>query len=752
MSVNSSRQEAGLGPDRSSSVTSRDDETAKPDRTHPISMSEPRYRDWILETIDSLRSRKARPDLERICRMVRRRHGSDPDRTRSELEKLIQEQTVLKVSYKGSISYRNAAKVQRKSRKKTEHTSGGGGAVGEQTKHAKSNNSDSAHSPTDTTETGGKDSGLTETKHCCDPQPKTTAIAAEKNEAVLVPASGNSCLSCGAAVCKSQARCAAGSGGAKASAQKDKKLPQTEGRSASPARDTSTTTTNNNDDNERGTAPSKNRGSRGVEAGLSGHEGSNDKEKKTCTSANNASNSHPPGQRQQQQQQASLKPKLGVGAKKADLANRDLGDRLVASVRSLAEKSRGSAAARGHTPLGLKEILGFLSSQERLSQEKLTRSKVKVVLEREVARGRLRRTRFGNITLPVRGVGAGAGAGAAKPSARLLKSALQDRHMARKVEVKKVSGMEAECVKEEGVEEKTPEGGGSPGGQDRGTAECPVPKKEVGGHAVAGDNSSAHLESESHTHPGPDPTPMDQSQAPRAQATPLLGSSITSDITDLPSSLEGGWLHSLPSPGRVCPPEDLHTEIQGDSGGPEIGVQPRAVCPSAQRETAKGVEEVRAEESAVTPDQLASDSQDQVMAATEGGNLTSSTPAESCSGYKMEVGEASCLLTPTASPQDLGVMEERGMNGGVCVKAEGSSHNPLEWSVADVACYFTEAGFAEQAAAFRTQEIDGKSLLLMQRNDVLTGLSIRLGPALKIYERHVKVLQMSHFQDDSAFC
>ena len=81
-------------------------------------MSEPKYREWILDTIDSLRSRKARPDLERICRMVRRRHGSEPDRTCAELEKLIQEQTVLKVNYKGSISYRNAAKVQRRSRKK----------------------------------------------------------------------------------------------------------------------------------------------------------------------------------------------------------------------------------------------------------------------------------------------------------------------------------------------------------------------------------------------------------------------------------------------------------------------------------------------------------------------------------------------------------------------------------------------------------------------------------------------------------
>lgn len=47
-----------------------------------------------------------------------------------------------------------------------------------------------------------------------------------------------------------------------------------------------------------------------------------------------------------------------------------------------------------------------------------------------------------------------------------------------------------------------------------------------------------------------------------------------------------------------------------------------------------------------------------------------------------------------------------------------------------------------------TQEIDGKSLLLMQRTDVLTGLSIRLGPALKIYEHHIKVLQQGHFEED----
>lgn len=42
---------------------------------------------------------------------------------------------------------------------------------------------------------------------------------------------------------------------------------------------------------------------------------------------------------------------------------------------------------------------------------------------------------------------------------------------------------------------------------------------------------------------------------------------------------------------------------------------------------------------------------------------------------------------------------------------------------------------------FFLQEIDGQSLLLMKRSDVLTGLSIRLGPALKMYQ-HVMKLQL----------
>ncbi|KAK3088997.1 hypothetical protein FSP39_000011 [Pinctada imbricata] len=63
------------------------------------------------------------------------------------------------------------------------------------------------------------------------------------------------------------------------------------------------------------------------------------------------------------------------------------------------------------------------------------------------------------------------------------------------------------------------------------------------------------------------------------------------------------------------------------------------------------------------------------------------------------------------------------------------------WSMDEVSKFFSDLGFKEQADSLREQEIDGQSLLLLKRSDVLTGLSIRLGPALKMYQ-HVMKLQL----------
>ncbi|XP_030640849.1 sterile alpha motif domain-containing protein 13 isoform X2 [Chanos chanos] len=96
---------------------------------------------------------------------------------------------------------------------------------------------------------------------------------------------------------------------------------------------------------------------------------------------------------------------------------------------------------------------------------------------------------------------------------------------------------------------------------------------------------------------------------------------------------------------------------------------------------------------------------------------------------------------------------ETKTNGSMDTKSSvenGQLPDPSHWAVADVVNYFKATGFEEQANAFQDQEIDGKSLLLMTRNDVLTGLSIKLGPALKIYEYHVKPLQTQHLKSNAS--
>ncbi|KAI7803644.1 sterile alpha motif domain containing 1a [Triplophysa rosa] len=372
-------------------------------------MSEP-YREWILGSIDSLRSRKARPDLERICRMVKRRHGSDWDRTRTELEKLIEEQTVLKVNYKGSVSYRNAAKVLRGRRK-------------------------------------------TEQSKCAVKQPSPPDWS-----------TGDSAL------------------------------------------------------------------------GLADEDQMEDMEDEMSTTAG------------------------------MDSSMDEEGD----------ESSLDTMCAQSTTDSGI-------------SMSPITSS---------------------NISLP-----------APSPTTS--------------------------------------------------------PKSSPTHDALRQDGDSAYI---------------------------------------------------LPD----------HAAQQQGTGSPELGQQPLAICPSAQQSAPQGEEGPRAEESALTSDPPLSD-----CGAMPNDAVTSDRAPHAVS-VNVEDGEK--------CNNELNSMTEvhnGGINDGTEALKEEIGQDPSHWTVADVAKYITSVGFPEQAAAFKTQEIDGKSLMLMQRSDVLTGLSIRLGPALKIYENHVKVLQRSHFQDDN---
>ncbi|XP_067928426.1 uncharacterized protein [Watersipora subatra] len=65
---------------------------------------------------------------------------------------------------------------------------------------------------------------------------------------------------------------------------------------------------------------------------------------------------------------------------------------------------------------------------------------------------------------------------------------------------------------------------------------------------------------------------------------------------------------------------------------------------------------------------------------------------------------------------------------------------PSHWSVTHVSQYIHQCGFPAEAQRFYEQEIDGKSFMLLMRQDVLCNMNLKLGPALKIYEK-IKMLQ-----------
>uniref|UniRef100_A0A7N9IA20 SAM domain-containing protein n=1 Tax=Macaca fascicularis TaxID=9541 RepID=A0A7N9IA20_MACFA len=485
----------------------------------------PHYQEWILDTIDSLRSRKARPDLERICRMVRRRHGPEPERTRAELEKLIQQRAVLRVSYKGSISYRNAARVQPPRRGAT----------------------------------------LPAPRPRGPPPPPPTPAPPPPPAPVAAAAPARAPRGC-------RRRHSAPSPGPARSGPR----PGRACASRSPG----------------GGAPGPRRAPR-------------------PPSPPGEPPLPPPPQppappQQQQPPPPQPQPPPEGGA------------------------ARAGGAAR---PVSLREVVRYLGGSGGAGG-RLTRGRVQGLLEEEAAaRGRLERTRLGALALP-----RGDRPGRAPPAA----SARQSRS--------KRGGEERVLEKEEeddDDEDEDDEDDVSEG------SEVPESDRPAGAqhHQLNGER-------------GP------QSAKERVKE----------------------WTPCGPHQG------------QDEGRGPAPGSGTRQVFSMA------GMNK-------------------------EGGTASVATGPDSPSPVPLPPGKPAL---PGADGTPFGCPPGR----------KEKPSDPVEWTVMDVVEYFTEAGFPEQATAFQEQEIDGKSLLLMQRTDVLTGLSIRLGPALKIYEHHIKVLQQGHFEDD----
>ncbi|XP_026751095.1 histone-lysine N-methyltransferase 2D-like [Galleria mellonella] len=86
-------------------------------------MSEIKYKHQILAAIDHLRSRKSRPDINRICKFMLKCYKVAPKDTKADLKRCLKEKSIFKVDYKDNVSYRNAAKWRKKSSQNNEMAS-----------------------------------------------------------------------------------------------------------------------------------------------------------------------------------------------------------------------------------------------------------------------------------------------------------------------------------------------------------------------------------------------------------------------------------------------------------------------------------------------------------------------------------------------------------------------------------------------------------------------------------------------------
>ncbi|XP_042562221.1 histone acetyltransferase KAT6B-like [Clupea harengus] len=72
-----------------------------------VKLANPLYTEWILEAIQKIKRQKQRPSEERICHAVATLHGLDKKTVLEELELGVHDGAVLKVTNKGSASYKD---------------------------------------------------------------------------------------------------------------------------------------------------------------------------------------------------------------------------------------------------------------------------------------------------------------------------------------------------------------------------------------------------------------------------------------------------------------------------------------------------------------------------------------------------------------------------------------------------------------------------------------------------------------------
>uniref|UniRef100_A0A8C4H2W7 histone acetyltransferase n=1 Tax=Dicentrarchus labrax TaxID=13489 RepID=A0A8C4H2W7_DICLA len=72
-----------------------------------VKLANPLYTEWILEAIQKIKRQKQRPSEERICHAVATSHGLDKKTVLEQLELSVHDGSILKVTNKGSASYKD---------------------------------------------------------------------------------------------------------------------------------------------------------------------------------------------------------------------------------------------------------------------------------------------------------------------------------------------------------------------------------------------------------------------------------------------------------------------------------------------------------------------------------------------------------------------------------------------------------------------------------------------------------------------
>ncbi|XP_065571510.1 polyhomeotic-like protein 2 [Artemia franciscana] len=116
------------------------------------------------------------------------------------------------------------------------------------------------------------------------------------------------------------------------------------------------------------------------------------------------------------------------------------------------------------------------------------------------------------------------------------------------------------------------------------------------------------------------------------------------------------------------------------------------------------------------------------------------------SPFELKVSDDECTPSPTCP--DLGppisgfslVKEELKNDKDTPNMPSDEVSNPVKWTCNDVYDYFVKVGFKREAETFKEEEVNGITLLVMHRSDLVKGLGLKIGPSVEIF-RHILKMQ-----------